>query len=206
MTKCLISFEGNDGSGKSTAAKHLHDWLKKEGYKPELFREPGSTMLGEELRNLLVKEAVSLCEEAELFLFQAARIQLIKEKIKPALAAGKLVILDRFYDSTWVYQGYCQGLRLVDVEFCNRLATAYMEPAITFFLDTPPALCLERIKQRGKASKDELDINWLTKIHEGYHELAKLHPKRIRRINGEQPISAIDTLIQQEVLKLKENL
>lgn len=198
----LISFEGNDGSGKSTAANHLHDWLTKEGYESVLFREPGSTLLGEELRSLLVKETMGLCEEAELFLFQAARIQLIKERIKPALAAGKIVILDRFYDSTWVYQGYCRGLVLVDVEFCNRLASAYIEPVATFFLDTPPARCLERIKQRGKAPKDELDINWLTKIHAGYQELVKLHPKRIKVINGEQPFSAVDAQIQLEVKKL----
>lgn len=198
----LISFEGNDGSGKSTAAKHLFDWAEKEGLNPILFREPGSTSLGEKLRGIIADESIGICNVAELFIFQAARVQLIKEYIKPALDAGKLVILDRFCDSTWVYQGYCKGVRLVDIEFCNRLAINDLIPTVTFFLNTAPELCLQRIKQRGKASKDELDLSWLKKIHSGYHELLNLYPKRIKTINGEQSMEDIDKLIQFEVKKI----
>ena len=173
MTKGLfLTIEGNEGCGKSTQIKRLDTALKELGQPVTILREPGSTGIGTQIRGILKDPANTICSEAELFLFQAARAQLVQEVIKPALARGEVVIADRFYDSTWVYQGWARGINLLAIEFTNRLATPGLEVAKTFLLKVPLDVCTQRITARGNLDRFELEgQKLLAKTDAGYDEL-----------------------------------
>ncbi|MDD5085213.1 MAG: dTMP kinase, partial [Candidatus Omnitrophica bacterium] len=141
----LISFEGAEGSGKSTLIRFLLETLKSWGYRVELFREPGGTSISEKIREVILDRAnYAMSVECELLLYLASRAQLVREKIKPALREGKIVILDRYEDSTFVYQGYAGGLKLNDLKRLNRWATGGLSPDLTFVFDVDVRTGLSR--------------------------------------------------------------
>ncbi|WP_457601110.1 dTMP kinase [Hydrogenivirga sp.] len=175
----LITFEGIDGSGKTTQSRKLYELLKEKGVEAFLYREPGGTRLGEELRKVLLSGAIN--ERTELLLFEASRAQLVSEKIAPALERGNVVILDRFTDSTLAYQGYGRGLDIRLVRSLNEFASFGITPDITFLLDVDPERAVSRVRERSRFD----DLDFLKKVREGFLEIAKGEPERVVVVSSE---------------------
>jgi dTMP kinase len=204
----FITFEGIEGSGKSTQAKRVLALLQKQGQKVLLSREPGGTAIGRELRGLLLNsENNHLCARGELFLYLADRAQHVQEIIKPALEAGIVVLVDRFTDSTLVYQGFGRGLDLDLVQGLNELAVNGVQPDLTFVLDVSPEIGLHRARSRngrtgtaqteGRFEAESLDFH--TRIREGYLQLAARDRERISVVDGTGPEHAVFGAVQQEL-------
>lgn len=182
----FISFEGIDGCGKTTHLALLESYLREQGYDPLMPREPGGTALGEKIRPLLLNKAdYTICPESELLLFLASRAQICRELIRPALAEGRLVICDRFMDSSVAYQGYGRGLGPDLVSQFNAFATGGLEPDLTFLLDLDPQLAGQRIGGRQMEANrlDEEGLAFQTKVRQGFLEIARQNPDRIVIIN-----------------------
>ena len=184
----MLSFEGSEGCGKSTQIQLLRDSLSARGLRVEVLREPGGTRVGEAIRHLLQhsSEAEGLVPEAELLLFAASRAQLLREKIQPLLQQGIWVILDRFVDSTTVYQGIGRGLPAKAIEGINALATGGLLPDLTFLLDLPVSEANRRIARSGRdldRMERQSDV-FFERIRRGYLDLAQANPGRIRLIDA----------------------
>lgn len=187
----LLSFEGIDGSGKSTQIKLLTEWLTNKGKTPLIFREPGGTAVSEAIRTLLLDKTQHINPIAELLLFSAARSQLLSEKIIPSLRNGEWVILDRFFDSTTAYQGYGRGvLPLEQVQQLNRLTTNNIAPDITFYLDIDFETSIDRRKNAENDRMEASGADFYKKIITGYRQLAIQEDRiiRIDAIKGETEI------------------
>ena len=171
MKGLFITFEGIDGCGKTTQIEMLSKDLEKEGIPYVLIREPGGTMIGEKIRTILLDKANSgMDERTELLLYEAARAQIVKERIKPELEDGKVVICDRFYDSTIAYQGYARGLDLEEIDFLNNWSAAGIKPDITFLLDLDEKTAYERRHGRSD-EEDRLEAEgllFMKKVRDGY--------------------------------------
>tara|TARA_B100001287_G_scaffold193713_1_gene163805 strand:- start:472 stop:1104 length:633 start_codon:yes stop_codon:yes gene_type:complete len=200
--KKFISFEGIDGSGKTTQINLLCEKLIKIGEKVSVFREPGGTIISEKIRGLLLdKTNYNLSSEAETLLFLASRNQLITEKLKNKLDKGEYVIFDRFNDSTIAYQGYGFGLDIKHLKILSNFATFGLEPYKTFFLDISVEESLirrsgnksDRIEQKGE--------KYLNKVREGFKIIAKENPKRIIEIDA---LNGLDELSKFIWSKFKE--
>ena len=188
-TGTLISFEGSEGSGKSTQIAHLAERLTDIGYDVVTVREPGGTEIGEQIRNIIVhnSKGEEMCPETELLLFAAARAQLVRESIVPALLRGAIVLSDRFLDSSTVYQGIGRNLALGPVNHINHFAVGNVMPNLTIVLDVPTRVSLQRIHQRASDLPDRMErenIDFYTKVREGYLLLAKELPDRLIVISG----------------------
>jgi dTMP kinase len=162
----LISFEGIDGSGKSTQARKLYEFLKEEGYQVSLYREPGSTPLAEQIRELIINYTMDPI--TELLLFESARSSLVWEKIFPDLTSGKIVIVDRFIDSTTAYQGYGREINLGTVSILNHIAIRGRKPDLTFILNLPLELALQRLKEQKTKFEEP---NYLKRVRDGYLQI-----------------------------------
>jgi thymidylate kinase (EC 2.7.4.9) len=162
----LISLEGIDGSGKSTQARKLYNFLKEEGYEVSLYRDPGSTPLAEQIRELIINYAMD--PTTELLLFESARSSLVWEKIFPDLTSGKIVIVDRFIDSTTAYQGYGREINLGTVSVLNHIATRGRKPDLTFILNLPLELALQRSKEQKTKFEEP---NYLKRVRDGYLQI-----------------------------------
>lgn len=183
----FISLEGVDGSGKSTQIQNTADWLRKQGHEVLVTREPGGTATAEKIRNLVLDANVPLQPRTELLLYLAARAQHVAEVIKPALAAGTIVLCDRFVDSTLVYQGIVRGLDLCRIQELNEFASGGVFPSITLLLDAEPALLVERRRERGVTDRFEQEgLSFQKKLREGFLFLAEKEPARIKRVNALQ--------------------
>jgi len=182
----LITFEGIDGCGKSSQAKLLADRLREEGIETLLVREPGGTDLSEHVRDILLTQTHTqpLSHSAELLLFAASRAQLVKEVIEPALKRDAVVICDRFTDSTIAYQGYGRGLPLAYIKSVNELASAGMDPDMTFLMDVPLDLAIQRRKGMGDDRMESESRLFFSHVMQGYMALAQKHPDRIHVIDG----------------------
>lgn len=175
----FITFEGVEGCGKSTQAKILWNRLNKLGIPTELTHEPGGTTLGNEVRRSLKRgRNEKISPEAELLLFAACRIQLLAEVIRPGLQAGRVIICDRFTDSTTAYQGYGRGLDLTTIEEVNESTTRGIMPDLTILLDIPSETGLSRKHTRGKDRFESEDIAFHHRVREGYIKIAALEPGR----------------------------
>lgn len=173
----FITFEGTEGSGKTTQTELLGEWLASRD--PVVVREPGGTELGEQIRDVLLYKGLEIDPEAEMYLFMASRRQLIAEVIEPALAAGQIVIADRYHDSTLAYQGGARGLPTV-------WPPTFPRPDITFLLEGPVEAGLSRHEHAGK-SKDRLEreaIEFHRKVGEAYERLAAAEPSRFVRLDA----------------------
>jgi dTMP kinase len=200
----LISFEGSEGSGKSTQISRLAARFQKCRREVVTVREPGGTELGEQIRNIIVhnSEGDEMCAETELLLFAAARAQLVREVIAPALLVGKIVLSDRFLDSSTVYQGIARNLAADPVAQINRFAIGNVMPHLTIVIDVPTEVSLARLKQRASDLPDRMErenIDFYTKVREGYLVLAKGMPERIVVVDGTKSADAIEKKIWSEV-------
>jgi dTMP kinase len=188
-TGVLISFEGSEGSGKTTQIARLAKRLQERGRDVISTREPGGTEIGEQIRNIIVHNSKGdeMCAETELLLFAAARAQLVRESIAPALLRGAIVITDRFLDSSTVYQGIGRNLAMGPVNQINRFAVGTVMPHITVVIDVPTDVSLARIRQRASDLPDRMErenIDFYEKVRSGYLVLAKGMPERFVVIDG----------------------
>ena len=196
----LISFEGSEGSGKSTQIARLAARLQKSGREVLSTREPGGTELGEQIRNIIVHNSKGdeMCAETELLLFTAARAQLVREVIAPALTRGAIVLTDRFLDSSNVYQGIGRNLAADPVNQINRFAVGNVMPDLTIVIDVPEKVSLARLKQRASDLPDRMErenIGFYKKVREGYLVLAKGMPERFIVVDGRKSEAAIEQKI-----------
>ena len=200
----LISFEGSEGSGKSTQIAYLAEHLQKIGRKVVSTREPGGTEIGEQVRNIIVHNSKGdeMCAETELLLFAASRAQLVREIIAPNLIKGVVVLCDRYIDSSTVYQGVARNLSLDPVQQINQFAVGNVLPDLTIVLDVPTRVSLARIHQRASDLPDRMErenINFYKKVRDGYLVLARSLPKRFFVVDGTLPEKEIRKLIWAEV-------
>lgn len=207
----FITFEGIEGCGKTTQMEMLKEHLEWKGFQVVATREPGGTELGEKIRSMLLNaEGQAIAPWSELLLYEVCRAQLISEVIKPALIDKKIVLCDRFADSTVVYQGYVRGLDIVAVVGLNKWVTQGIVPAITFIIDCPPEVglkrALARINTMPSSNKEDRfereDMEFHKKIRDGYLRLAKESPERIKVINGDREIPVIHKEICQVIDKM----
>ncbi len=190
----FLTFEGIEGSGKSTQARRLGTALTGEGLDVVLTREPGGTDLTADIRRILADPASRLDATAELMLFLADRAQHVASVIRPALEAGKAVLCDRYCDSTLAYQGYGRGHDLAWLEDLNRRCSHGVVPDLTLWIDCDIEVGLSRAKRRAGGPGDRFEIEPLafhTKIRDGFAELASRHPARIVRIDGNRAEEAV---------------
>ena len=204
MTGFFMSFEGIEGSGKSTQAALLAQALRSQGRNVVVTREPGGTAVGQELRRLLLdSSSAPLAPGAELYLMLADRAQHVQEVIAPALRANKIVISDRFVDSTTAYQGYGRGVELSLLVQFNAFACGGYIPALTLVLDLPVSEGLRRVGQRqgGAAGTDRFEaesVAFHERVRAGYLAVAHSDPRRVCLLDALRPVEAI----QQEILAL----
>ena len=202
MAGSLITFEGIDGSGKSTQIQMLENEFNNLGVEFKTFREPGGTELSEKIRTILLyKEDIELTSTAESLLFAAARAQLIVEQIQPAIAKGEFVICDRFTDSTIAYQGYGRGLDIKQLEEINNIATVGLAPDITFILDINPEVAATRMEACAPDRMEATGVEVFWRIREGYNQIKDQNPNRYRVINGEQSPENVFKEIKENVMK-----
>ena len=207
MAGSLITFEGIDGSGKSTQIQMLENEFNKLGVEYKTFREPGGTELSEKIREILLdKENIELISTAESLLFAAARAQLTAEQIKPAIEKGEFVICDRFTDSTIAYQGYGRGLDIKQLEEINYIATAGLTPDITFILDISPEAAAVRMEAEASDRMEETGVDFFRRIRGGYRQIKEQNPNRYRLINGEQSPENVFKEIKEIIMKQFEEV
>lgn len=197
----FITFEGPEGSGKSTHSQLLCRFLRQKGFKVFHTREPGGTFIAEKIRQILLdksnKKMTDLCE---LLLYMAARSQIVEEKIWPALKKGKIVVCDRFLDASLAYQGYGSGLNLKLIEYLGKVSTSGLRVDLTILLDIESRQGLKR-----SSRKDRLEIkslNYHKRVRAGYLKLARKYPERIKLVSATEPISKTQSLIRKIALSV----
>lgn len=192
MAGCFITVEGIDGCGKSTQARLLAEDLERAGYDVLALREPGGVAISEKIRALLLDPAnAEMSATCELLLYEAARAQLVHEVVAPALAGGRVVVCDRFYDSTTAYQGYAGGVPLDAVTRANELAVGACAPDLTLVFDIDPALAAERTVLRAQDRMEAKGIAYQQRVAEGFRAIAAAEPERVKRIDAARAIDAI---------------
>ncbi|MGH7977202.1 MAG: dTMP kinase [Limisphaerales bacterium] len=193
MNKGLfISFEGTEGCGKSTQVELLARRLSVLGHRVRVLREPGGTLIGEEIRHTLKhsQNNVTMTPEAELLLMNASRAQLVREIIRPALEAGEIVLCDRFYDSTTTYQGYGRQLDLKMVQAVIDVAVGDTKPNLTLLLQIPPEVSAERLRSRQSTLPfvrdrfEEADKDFFARVERGFESIADAEPNRVRVLDA----------------------
>lgn len=204
----LLTFEGGEGAGKSTQIARLAARLVKEAQltadQVVRVREPGGTPLGEGIREILKRPDASICAEAEALLFTACRAELVDQVIRPSLAAGKVVLCDRFADSTVAYQQGGRGLPPELVAAANQLACREATPALTVLLDLDPADGLARASRRDAGKPDRLeslDLSFHRRVRETYRSLAASHPARFLVLDATLPPEVVADTLWHEVLR-----
>jgi dTMP kinase len=202
MSKGLfITFEGGEGCGKTTVIKALVKELEKEGLQALVTREPGGSVIAEQIRNVILDRANTLMDpRTEALLYAASRRQHLVEIVLPALKEGKMVLSDRYLDSSLAYQGVARGIGIEEVFSINKFAIDQTMPDLTFFLDLEPEKGLERIRQHRSDEVNRLDLEKLSfhqKVYEAYKLLAKKYPERIVTIDASMTV-------EQEVEQIKK--
>lgn len=202
MKGIFITFEGIDGCGKSTQCEMLKEYLKENNKDFIFVREPGGTVIGERIREILLdKKNSQMTARTELLLFEAARAQITDEVIKPALEEGKIVLCDRFLDSSSAYQGMARGMGMDFVAGLNMAATGGLKPDVTFFFDISAEEALERRGKRGEAS-DRIELAGLKfqeDVRRGYIELAKNSDGRVITIDATKGIDEIFEVVKSSL-------
>jgi dTMP kinase len=205
----LISFEGGDGSGKSTQLKLLADYLSSRGRACICTREPGGTNLGKMVRKALLEVGdEQISSQAEIFLYLADRAQHVQEIVQPALASGKIVLCDRFTDSTLAYQGYGRGADLHALRQMNLIASGGIIPDLTLLLDCPVELGLSRTARRIAAQRatqspedrfEREEVEFHERVRRGFQELARAEPERIHVLDAAGAIAKVHEQIKELV-------
>lgn len=207
MRGLLITFEGIDGCGKSTQRDLLAQQIKQRGFEVVVTREPGGTPLGEGIRQLLVSDvSVHVAPTTELLLYVAARAQHVAELITPSLEAGRIVISDRYTDSTVAFQGYGRGLEPEMIEKLNKFATAGLVPDLTIVFDIDPALARARLDSRPVGGLlgafDEQHSDFHERMREGYLKMAREQPSRIKVVDASGAVEETHSRVMALVLPL----
>lgn len=204
----FISFEGIDFCGKSTQVELLRDYLLEQNKTVHLIREPGGTEISEKIREILLdKKNNAMVMETELFLFSASRAQLVREVIRPYLQKGYYIISDRFHDSSTAYQGFGRGLSVDAIIKIHNLTIGETIPDITFFIDIPNEIAIERKLKKSHTDLDRIEVSdntFYERVREGYLYLSKKE-KRFRVIDGRQSIENINKQIIDEIKSLEGN-
>ena len=196
----FISIEGFDGTGKSTQSKLLKDGLEKENIKSIIVREPGSTNFSEKIRNI-IKENTEIEIMTELLLFQTSRSELVSKVIKPNLEKGKVVITDRYTDSSIAYQGYGGGIDINLIEKLNKISTSDLSPNLTFLLDMDVKDSIERTLKRNNEENEQIDkfenkdFDFHEKVKNGFNEIMKKNKERVIKIDASKEIEVISKKI-----------
>jgi len=193
----FITIEGLEGSGKSSVIKFIEKLLRRRGATLKVYREPGSTKVGEKIRKILLdKKNKKLSAHTELLLYLAARTQLIEQRLKGDLKKYDFIVCDRFFDSTLVYQGFALGLGKI-VEKAVTMFSLGITPNLTLVLDTPPKLGLARLK-----SKDRIEsrvLNFHNRLRKGYLQLAKKYPRRVKIVDACDSLPQIYKRIEKQL-------
>jgi dTMP kinase len=189
----FITFEGIDYSGKSTQAKLLHEYFRKNKLKSILVREPGGTKISEKIREILLnREHLEMLPITEFFLFSASRSQLVNEVIKPNLKRGVIVICDRYYDSSSAYQGYGGKLDVKKVFEVNDFASSGLVPDITFLIDISPRKAFARAAEKHKFDRIEnKKLSFYKRVHDGFRKIASKNKKRFVVLDGNKSIEEV---------------
>ncbi len=210
MPGLFITFEGTEGSGKSTQIQLLAERLRASGAVVRVLREPGGTPIGEEIRQTIKHSPDNhgMTPEAELLLINASRAQLVREIIRPALESGEIVLCDRFYDSTTAYQGYGRQLDLAFVSKVIEFAVGPTRPDLTLLLDVPVAVSEARRAHRkagsvpGRDRMEEASPDFFTRVEEGYRLITKSEPARVKWIDATQAPAIVAAAVWAEVQAL----
>jgi dTMP kinase len=201
----FLAVEGPEGAGKTVQSRRLSEWLTSLGFNVVLTREPGGTAMGEQIRHLLLDlNLPQVSQETELLLFLAARAQLVREVIRPALEAGRVIISDRFSASTLAYQGYGLGANLSLIRVMDEFATGNLAPALTLILDIDPEMGLER-RRADQLLFDRIegrDKEFHRRVRQGYIEAAKEEPDRFRVIDASSSAEKVWEAVRAEVAAL----
>ncbi len=196
----FITFEGLDGSGKSTQAEMLYKTLQTVGAPAVLTREPGGTPLGDRISDLLKwSRGIEITPVGELLLFNASRAQLVEKVIEPALASGKVVVCDRFTDSTVAYQAFGRGLPMNTVQDINQAATGGLKPHLTILVDVPVEVGISRKRNDKKDRFEEENLAFHERVRNGYLKLAEAEPRRFLVVDGTQGREDIARIIWEWV-------
>lgn len=210
MKGLFITLEGTEGGGKSTQAILLVERLRDWGRKVQMFREPGGTPIGEEIRHTLKHSLANtaMTAETELLLMNASRAQLVREVIRPALARGEVIICDRFYDSTTAYQGYGRQLDLEMVRRVIDVAVGDTRPDLTLLLHVPAEVSAERLRSRQanlpfiRDRIEEADRAFFERVEWGYEAVAAAEPQRVRKIDATGPVEQVQSAVWRAVAPL----
>lgn len=200
----FITLEGPEGGGKTTQREFIAEWLRKGGYEVVITREPGGTPLAEEIRALMLSPRDEVVDGmTELQLVFAARNQHVKQVIQPALEAGKVVICDRFVDSTMAYQGYGRRMMLSNIQLLEEITLGDFKPDMTFLLDLPSEVGMARAAARGKLDRLELEGQaFFARVRNGFLTIADQNPDRVKVIDATQPIEQVQAQIIPHLLNL----
>ena len=208
----FISIEGFDGTGKSTQSKLLKDGLEKANINSIIVREPGSTNFSEKIRNI-IKENTEIEIMTELLLFQTSRSELVSKVIKPNLEKGKVVITDRYTDSSIAYQGYGGGIDINLIEKLNKISTSDLSPNLTFLLDMDVKDSIERTLKRNNEENEQIDkfenkdFDFHEKVKNGFNEIMKKNKNRVIKIDASKEIEVISKKILNITLeKINETI
>ena len=200
--KNFITFEGGECSGKTTVINEIVKMLDEMNVKFITTREPGGIRIAEDIRNIILDvKNTEMTPECEALLYAAARMQHLKEKVIPNLKKGNLVLCDRFLDSSIAYQGVARGLGVDNVLNINSFALDYL-PDLTIFIDVKPEVALKRLSLRDKSDRLDLEtIDFHNNVYNGYHEVLKLYPDRIKVINGNQSLENVVNDCKKAILE-----
>ena len=198
----FITFEGPEGSGKSSQLPALASFIASRGYDVVSTREPGGTRIGNQIREILMRmDNTELHPRTEILLFQAARAQLIEELILPSLAEGKVILCDRYGDSTLAYQGYGHGLDVDRLKMILEFATSGLKPDLTILLDVDVMVGLKRKKAKEEWNRmDAFELSFHERVRKGYHELVSQEPARWKIVDASQSQEQVQEDIRQIVL------
>lgn len=190
--KNFITFEGGECSGKTTIIESIVKKFKELNIDYITTREPGGIRIAEDIRNIILDvNNTEMTPECEALLYAASRMQHLSQRVLPALKANKIVLCDRFLDSSLAYQGYARGLGMDSVLKANSFALDYL-PGLTIFIDVEPEVALKRLGQRNKSDRLDLEEkDFHQKVYEGYHRVLEMYPNRILRIDGNQSLEDV---------------
>ena len=197
----FITFEGADGSGKTTQVNKIKTLLEEKGYDVVVTREPGALELGKQIRNILLHSTETVADRCEIFLFVADRAQHVETFIKPAIEQGKIVLCDRHTDSTIAYQGYGRGQDIELLKNLNNIAVNGLKPDLTLLFDVSTEVAQERVGSE-KDRMESAGIEFHKKVRNGYLELQKQEPDRIKLINANNSIDTVHEDTKQVIIQL----
>lgn len=195
----FISFEGPEGSGKTSHIAALADWLQSQGQTVYITREPGGTPIGDQIRHVLTSmKNQAMHPRTEILLFQASRAQLVEETLRPHLAEGAIILCDRYADSTLAYQGYGHGVDLNTLRDLIHFATGGLNPDLTFLLDVDVRTGLQRKNQSGEWNRlDAYEVAFHERVRQGYLALAAAEPARWQRLDASRPWDEVQAALRQ---------